>query len=45
MDTEYFDDAIDENNKIENWMKKNIDFIIDYKNNLFDWFIKIMGGG
>lgn len=40
MDTEYHDDAIDENEKIDNWIKKNINYIIDFKDNLFDWFIK-----
>ena len=45
METEYFDDAIDENQKIELWMENNINYITDYKNNLYDWFVKIMGGG
>tara|TARA_Y100000991_G_scaffold211041_1_gene193053 strand:+ start:1145 stop:1660 length:516 start_codon:yes stop_codon:yes gene_type:complete len=39
IDTEYYDDAIDENQKIEDWFEKNIDFINNYRKTIFDWFI------
>ena len=39
-----FDDAIDDNDVIEEWMIKNKNYVIEYKNNLFNWFIKSMSG-
>ena len=42
FETEYFDNAIDDNMKIEKWFEKNIDYINKHKKNIFDWFIENM---
>lgn len=47
MDTEFHDDALignESNEKIDIWMKNNVDYIMNYKNDLFHWFTAKMGG-
>lgn len=40
LGTEYFDNAVDDNVKIEEWFEKNIDYINKYQKTIFDWFIE-----
>ena len=41
-DITFFDDAIDDNDVIEYWISQNISYVLNYKNKLFQWFIKSM---
>ena len=38
----FFDDSLHGNDEIDNWININVKYIIKYRNDLYEWFIKSM---